>query len=219
MLDEKDKSYSELMQELFAIPRLRDKVFLKLTYACAARVGEIVRHYEDTEINPPITTENIRIDEKNELVWATLITEKTHKKREVCISSVYEPWLTEDILNYCDKRKKVIGKEKVILFDYSTRWAGKVFAKWFPNHGQHIHLLRGWRINHFLDGYATNGERPPPDAATDYGGWQKYSTLLEFYKARGMQKHLYLYRQEETHKQKVLRELQQVRELWTNEIK
>ena len=169
-------SYDNLKQILCSIEDNEHRVFLKTTYACVARVGEIVNGKYSS--NPPLQKDNFEVT-KN-LLLVTLLTEKTGRIRTVPCSRIdderqeffkkNEAWLTEDIINYT----RVFDNK---VWDKSTRWGQYVFAKYFPEkYRQHIHLLRHWRASHLLSGAAT-GKPVPDQVVAKLGGWIGTQTL------------------------------------------
>jgi integrase len=147
------------------------------------RVGEIVNTRYPNYPNPALTKNNFKIT-KNFLM-INIHTEKRHTERIVPIARIdlqneeyfkkNESWLTEDVITYISTFQ---SKEKI--WDKSTRWAEKVFEKYFPEYGQHIHLLRSWRATHLLAGSAT-GVRVPDQIVAKMGGWKGTNTLISTY--------------------------------------
>lgn len=147
--------YSDLKARLLSIPDRNHKGFLCLTYASLGRVGEVLRHKNDSlhtlkYINPPICAENIRLARSlkgKKLITIQLLTEKARGTRIVPVFIQFEKWL---INPFWEIKKEI---RKGFMFDYSVRWGQKVFEKYFNT--QNIHSLRHWRITHLLNGSVT----------------------------------------------------------------
>lgn len=176
-------SYTDLQQKLSTIPDNFERNLLKTIYACCARVGEITIPRYKTYKGKGLMGKDIEITSSS-LIF-TLLTEKRNIARRVPISRIDVPthnyfkeneaWLTEDIINYV---KHFDGQE--LIFPRSTRWAEKVFEKYFGEFGQRIHLLRHWRTTHLLSGAAT-GMPVPMGIVSKIGGWKGTSVLSSVY--------------------------------------
>lgn len=176
-------TYKELKASLESIQDPQHRILLKTTYIGLARVGEIVNTRYTNYPNPAITKNNFKTT--NNFLMLNLHTEKRHTERIVPIARIdlptedyfkkNESWLTEDIINYVSTFQP---KEKI--WDKSTRWAEKIFEKYFPEYKQHIHLLRSWRATHLLAGSAT-GVRVPDHIVAKMGGWKGTNTLIATY--------------------------------------
>jgi len=174
-------TYKELQERLEAIPNKSHQVLLKTIYAGMARVGEIVRPRYATYKGVGLTNKDVSFTDTSLILLLT--TEKRNIERRVPIARIDKPeheyfkrnesWLTEDIINY---PKPVEGR----VWDYSTRWAEKRFEEYFPEFGQHIHLLRHWRATHLLTGQATGKPVPMPVVAK-MGGWKGTNMLSSTY--------------------------------------
>lgn len=162
-------SYEELKQKINQIPNPQHKNFIKLTYACLGRIGEVVRNKPGCYSNPPITGQQLQ-DTATHLIIEVL-TEKTHQLRRVPVNRELEGWLTESLIGL---KKYTPGP----LFDYSTRWGEKIFEKYFDT--QKIHLLRKWRTTHLLQGKCTK-RRLEEIHVLKMGGWQDTKSLHKHY--------------------------------------
>jgi integrase len=175
--------YNELKERLINITRTDHKLLLKTIYACCGRVGEIVNSRYVTYPGKPFAYRNLTWTDN--ILLINILTEKTHVERTIPLARIDAPaeayfqknesWLTEDIIEYA-KDNKDAGS----FFGYSTRWAERVFAKYFPEHNQHIHLLRHWRATHLLSGEAT-GINLPTNLVMRIGGWTEERTLNKIY--------------------------------------
>lgn len=165
-------NYEELKNKLNGIPIWEHDVFLKLTYATLGRVGEIVRGR--CKENPPVATKDI--EERvtpggRRQIVITVLTEKAYTYRKILVNRDREPWLTEPILEYAKNKQGP-------LFPFSTRWAQKVFEKYFSS--QNIHAMRHWRATHLKQGKVTG--KPLDDGAIRrMGGWTDTTTLNRIY--------------------------------------
>lgn len=170
--------YEKLKEKLSNIPEfgafLKEKALLCTVYGAMARIGEVVRgRYNST---PSIKRSQIALSAKHPKHIVIMIkTEKVQLWRRVPINKAKETWLVRPILLY--SAQFATDEE---LFPHTTRWAEKVFAKHFPEYGQHIHLLRKWRATHLLSGEAT-GKPVPIDVVARMGGWTKLDTLAKVY--------------------------------------
>ncbi len=170
--------YEKVVEVVSSIPSPRDKAFICLTYACAARIGEVV--WGCVERTTPVSKENIEV--LPEKIYVTLLTEKVRLLRRVPVSRINEGkganvpvdpgWLTFPIVSYMSK---AAGE---LLFPYSTRWGQKTFEKYFGT--QHIHLLRSWRQTHLLQGKVT-GNPLPRQVVARMAGITNLSTLDRAY--------------------------------------
>jgi len=179
--DYKLLSYNTVKQTLNTIPQTNHRILLKTIYAGCARVGEIVNHKTDVS-RKHITPENFEVVPN--FLSMHIFTEKSKAFRKVPIARKDLPrqqyfqrgesWLTEDIINHAQGTH----------FDVSTRWAEKIFEKYFfhKNCVQHIHWLRHWRATHLLQGAAT-GVPVPIHIVAKIGGWNGTSTLSRVYDA------------------------------------
>ncbi len=145
-----------------------------LTYVSLGRVGEIVRGRYS--YNPPITTRDIEIN--TDMIYISILTEKTGKLRRIPISRVREAWLTEPIIKYA---RLMNGA----LFPYSTRWGEKIFKKYIGlplglECIERIHYLRKWRTTHLLQGHGTK-ERLDIQAVRRLGGWVNLESMSKHY--------------------------------------
>jgi integrase len=175
--------YQELKQRLNDIPQTDHKILLKLIYATCGRVGEIVNARYSTYKGEAFNRKNISWSYN--LLTLNVITEKTQEERIIPIGRVDNPgemyfkkgedWLTEDLIRFAESHD--VDKP---FFGFSTRWAEKVFCKYFPEHKQHIHLLRKWRATHLLSGEATGVPLPTPFVMR-IGGWTDERTLSKIY--------------------------------------
>ena len=172
--------YAKLKDRLNKIEDARDRVLIKTIYAGCARVGEIARNryhndwiafgYSAMSITPKILVLN-------------LVTEKTLKNRRVPISRITditqlyfknnEAWLTEDLIAY-------YSAIPTFKWDIGTRRAEQLFAKYFPEYGNHIHYLRHWRATHLRQGAAT-GVPLPLDFVKKIGGWSSVKVPEQTY--------------------------------------
>jgi hypothetical protein len=169
-------SYEELRDRLLAIRIKEHQVFLMLTYACMARIGEIVcgKYHH----NPPVSSNNIETAVSStgkRFLKVTILTEKLQTYRTVPINRDAEAWLSEPILQYSEWKQGP-------LFPYSTRWGQKVFARYFGEYGQHIHWMRGWRYTHYRQGKVT-GRPVSGEWIYRIGGWGSVATPAKYYDA------------------------------------
>ena len=170
--------YEKLKERLSNIPEtgdfLKEKALLCCTYGAMARIGEVVRgRYNDSE---SIKRSQIAINPKHpQHIIYMLKTEKVQLWRRIPVNKIKETWLVRPVLLY--SAQFTTDEE---LFPHTTRWAEKVFARHFPEYGQHIHLLRKWRATHLLSGEAT-GKPVPIDVVARMGGWTKLDTLARVY--------------------------------------
>jgi integrase len=182
-----EKSYLDLQKDFAAITLDQDRILLKTVYACLGRVGEIVNpRYTDTYEGIGLTKQDIKVTDST--LEFSLITEKRNVVRRIPLARIDSPthqyfqknesWLTEDIINYVSLIPE--DKKDQVIFHYSTRWAQKKFGKYFPEFGQHIHLLRHWRTNHLLTGQAT-GKPISMHIVAKMGGWKGTKVLSETY--------------------------------------
>jgi len=171
--------YEELKQRLNQINNQDHRILLKTIYAGCARVGEIVKHRYKSEWQS-FGYGNLEV--KEGFLIFQLQTEKTEQIRRVPISRKEDPsqeyfkkseaWLTEDMIPFYEANKSG--------WAYSTRWAEKIFQKYFPEFNQHIHYLRHWRATHLRQGLAT-GKPVPMDIVQKIGGWTNISVPSKFY--------------------------------------
>lgn len=173
-------SYKDTKKRLFAIKDKENKALLCLIYASLGRVGEIVNHKLDKNINPPLNAEDIFIDftpSGKKYVAIKVLTEKINTTRIVPVFPNREYWLIKPFW----KKKKQIKEGP--MFDFSTRWAEKIFEKEFgdlcPKTPQRIHLLRHWRVTHCLNGNVT-GKPVPERIVARWTGHSKLSSQATY---------------------------------------
>jgi len=170
-------AYPELKERLSDIPTteefLKARALFSTVYASLGRVGEIVRgRYKKT---PSIKKRDIVVNPNGVHVDFHIRTEKVNIDRTVAVNRDLEPWLINPILQHSmgfDPDEE--------LFPYSTRWAEKRFQKFFPEYGQHIHLMRKWRATHLLQGHGTR-QRLTINEVARMGGWTKLDALNRAY--------------------------------------
>ncbi|MFW6275105.1 MAG: hypothetical protein ACOC2M_00565 [bacterium] len=152
----KRKSYKAVKEAILRINNIKHQAFVALVYATMGRIGEVVRHSKDKPkqeknwINPPISKEDIikkKTKKGKRLIVISLFTEKVRKPRVVVIPYEKEKWLGNIILRYTKL------SEEYYLFNKSVRWGQLVFKKYFGT--QNIHVLRHYRITHWLSGEVT----------------------------------------------------------------
>ncbi len=161
-------SYEDFKDKLNQVDDTRDAALFSTIYCGYARVGEIVKGRHNP--NPPITKEQINVTENHLII--SIKTEKSGKWRRVPTSRDFDGWLHDKIMAWyeqCD------GQE---LFPFTTRWAQKLFEKWFGT--QHIHLLRHWACTHVLQGKRTK-ERLQPQYVARLGGWKDFNSFYNTY--------------------------------------
>lgn len=174
-------SYEELKNHLLSISDEEHKALLCTIYAGMARVGEIM--VGRTSRTRPLYCKDV-VSFDNRMVLF-IRTGKTGKPRKVPIFRNREQWLCTII----EKWRDHIGQGA--LFPYSTRWAMRIFKKWFPDitsnrtgdvdGSKHtIHWLRGWRYSHYKRGDIT-GKPVDSKVATFIGGWVSSAVPEKYY--------------------------------------
>jgi len=131
-------------------------------------VGEVVKGR--VEKTPCIQRSHINFTTDHLIL--SIRTEKVKTWRKVPTSRALEDWLHEPIRNYLD----IVQEDNI--FPISTRWAEKVFEKWFGT--QRIHLLRHWACTHALQGKRTKNKLGIQDIAR-LGGWIDLKTPHRIY--------------------------------------
>ena len=161
--------YEELKQKINSITNPQHRNFIKLMYACCARIGEVVRNNPSCKANQPIAGHQIKALPQHMVV--EVLTEKVNTLRRVPVSRVLEPWLTEPLITLSKYNQ---GH----LFPFSTRWGQKIFLKWFNT--ERTHLLRKWRATHLLQGKCTR-KRLTEAQVMKIGGWTDTRALHKHY--------------------------------------
>lgn len=174
--------YLWLKKKILSIPDPDHRAFIALVYASFSRVGEIVRHHRDTPKkpieewkNPPLMGSQIKKQMTkggNKIVTFQILTEKIREYRITVLYYDKEKWLANIILRY-----KEACKTK-FLFNYSTRWANYIFEKYFGS--SNIHVLRHWRITHWLRGDVL-GYPAPQDVVARNSGHTSILTQARYY--------------------------------------
>lgn len=175
--------YNDLQTKLNQITNAQHRTLLKTIYACCARVGEITKPRYKTYKGSGLMGRDV--EHSSTSLYFNILTEKRNTPRKVPVARIDSPehiyfkrneaWLTEDILNYVSN-----FEPDTRIFNRTTRWAEYIFKQYFPEFGEHIHLLRHWRATHLLSGQAT-GVPVPMSVVSKIGGWKGTSTLSEVY--------------------------------------